>query len=68
MMHEQTPPPARELKSSTFSVRAIPIRAITRVTGASKTTVMKLVVDAGCAAAWYQDRAFSEPDVQSRAG
>jgi IS1 family transposase len=34
------------------------IRAVTRLTGASKTTVMKLVVDAGCAAAWYQDRVF----------
>ena len=34
------------------------IRAITRVTGVSKTTVTKLVVDAGSAAAWYQDRVF----------
>ncbi|MGO9741321.1 MAG: IS1 family transposase [Roseiarcus sp.] len=34
------------------------IRAITRVTGTSKTTVSKLVVDAGQAAAWYQDRVF----------
>jgi IS1 family transposase len=34
------------------------IRAITRLTGASKTTVSKLVVDAGQAAAWYQDRVF----------
>jgi IS1 family transposase len=34
------------------------IRAITRLTGASKTTVSKLVVDAGTAAAWYQDRVF----------
>lgn len=34
------------------------IRAVTRVTGASKTTVLKLLVDAGCAAAWYQDRVF----------
>jgi IS1 family transposase len=32
------------------------IRAVTRLTGASKTTVTKLVVDAGRAAAWYQDR------------
>jgi IS1 family transposase len=32
------------------------IRAITRLTGASKTTVLKLVVDVGCAAVWYQDR------------
>jgi IS1 family transposase len=34
------------------------IRAVTRLTGASKTTVMKLVADAGHAAAWYQDRVF----------
>ncbi len=32
------------------------IRAITRLTGASKNTVIKLVVDAGKAASWYQDR------------
>ncbi len=31
----------------------ISIRAITRLTGVSKTTVRKLVVDAGPAAAWY---------------
>ena len=34
------------------------IRAITRLTGVSKTTVTKLVVDAGSACAWYQDRVF----------
>jgi IS1 family transposase len=34
------------------------IRAVTRITGASKTTVTKLVVNAGTAAAWYQDRVF----------
>jgi IS1 family transposase len=34
------------------------IRAITRLTGVSKTTVLKLVVDAGQACAWYQDRVF----------
>jgi IS1 family transposase len=34
------------------------IRAVTRLTGVSKTTVTKLVVDAGKAAAWYQDRVF----------
>ena len=34
------------------------IRAITRLTGVSKTTVSKLVVDIGIAAAWYQDRVF----------
>jgi IS30 family transposase len=34
------------------------IRAITRLAGVSKTTVSKLVVDAGHAAAWYQDHVF----------
>jgi IS1 family transposase len=34
------------------------IRAVTRLTGISKTTVTKLVVDAGKAAFWYQDRAL----------
>jgi transposase len=34
------------------------IRDITRLTGISKTTVTKLVVDAGKATAWYQDRVF----------
>ena len=34
------------------------IRAITRLTGASKNTVVKLVIDAGNAASWYQDRVF----------
>jgi IS1 family transposase len=34
------------------------LRAITRLTGVSKTTVSKLAVDAGTAAAWYQDRVF----------
>lgn len=34
------------------------IRAVTRTTGISKTTVTKLLVDAGTACAWYQDRVF----------
>jgi IS1 family transposase len=34
------------------------IRAIARLTGASKNTVTKLVVDAGKATSWYQDRVF----------
>lgn len=36
------------------------IRAVTRLTGISKTTVTKLVVDAGQAASWYQDRALRD--------
>jgi IS1 family transposase len=34
------------------------IRAAARLTGASKTTILKLIEDAGQAAAWYQDRVF----------
>jgi IS1 family transposase len=34
------------------------IRATTRLTGASKKAVSRLMVDAGKAAAWYQDRVF----------
>src|SRR5436190_17419914 len=34
------------------------IRAVTRLTGASKNAVSRLMVDAGQAAAWYQDRVF----------
>jgi|ERR1700730_121897 len=34
------------------------IRAITRLTAVSKTTVLKLIVDSGRAAMWYQDRVF----------
>jgi IS1 family transposase len=34
------------------------IRAVTRLTGASKKAVSRLLVDAGQAAAWYQDRVF----------
>lgn len=32
------------------------IRAVARITGVSKTTILKLVEDAGQAASWYQDR------------
>jgi IS1 family transposase len=32
------------------------IRAATRLTGVSKTTILKLIEDAGAAALWYQDR------------
>jgi hypothetical protein len=34
------------------------IRAASRLTGASKKAIRKLMVDAGQAAAWYQDRVF----------
>jgi IS1 family transposase len=34
------------------------IRGTARITGVSKTTILKLVEDAGIAASWYQDRVF----------
>jgi IS1 family transposase len=34
------------------------IRATARITGVSKTTILKLVEDAGRAATWYQDHVF----------
>src|ERR1700692_2726191 len=34
------------------------IRAVTRLMGASKKAVSRLLVDAGQAASWYQDRVF----------
>src|SRR5712692_1185437 len=34
------------------------IRAVARLTGVSKTTILKLIEDAGRAAVWYQDRVF----------
>src|SRR3954451_6548615 len=33
-------------------------RAVTRLTGVSKKAVTRLLVDAGQAASWYQDRVF----------
>jgi IS1 family transposase len=39
-------------------VEGMSIRAISRMTGASKNTVVKLLVDAGEACSAYQDRAF----------
>ncbi len=40
------------------------IRGAARLTGVSKTTILKLIEDAGQAAAWYQDRVFQ--NVQSK--
>lgn len=34
------------------------VRGTARLTGTSKTTILKLIEDAGRAAAWYQDRVF----------
>lgn len=50
--------PAERAQALHLLCEGMSIRAITRLTGISKTTVSKLVVDAGTAAAWYQDRVF----------
>jgi len=50
--------PEDRAKALQLLCEGMSIRAVTRVTGFSKTTVSKLVVDAGQAAAWYQDRVF----------
>jgi len=39
-------------------MEGVSIRATARLIGVSKTTILKLVEDAGQAAAWYQDRVF----------
>lgn len=39
-------------------MEGVSIRATARMTGVSKTTILKLIEDAGRAAAWYQDRVF----------
>lgn len=50
--------PQDRAKAIQLLCEGMSIRAVVRVTGFSKTTVSKLVVDAGQAAAWYQDRVF----------
>ena len=46
----------------------IRIRAVTRLTGASKNTVSKLMVDAGHACVAYQDEHFATSNLQARPG
>jgi hypothetical protein len=36
------------------------IRSAARILGTSKTTILKLIVEAGRAAVWYQDRVFRD--------
>jgi IS1 family transposase len=48
--------PAKRAQILGMMVEGMSIRAITRLTGASKNTVTKLLVDAGQACAAYQDR------------
>lgn len=51
---------SREIRSKILHLlmEGSSIRATARITGVSKTTILKLVEDAGQAAAWYQDRVF----------
>ena len=42
----------------TMMVEGVSIRVISRMTGASKNTIVKLLADAGEACAAYQDQAF----------
>ena len=51
-------PPIERARILHFLCEGNSIRAVTRLTGASKTTVTRLLVDAGQAADWYQDRMF----------
>ncbi len=49
-------PPEKRSQIIGMMVEGMSIRSITRLTGASKNTVAKLLRDAGCACAEYQDR------------
>ena len=46
-------------------VEGMSIRAIARLTGASKNTIVKLMIDAGEACSAYQDRAFARSAMQA---
>jgi len=48
----------RRAQIISLMVEGVSIRAITRMTGVSKNTVAKLIVDAGQACAEYQDKTF----------
>ncbi len=48
-------PPAKRAQILTMMVEGVSIRAISRMTGASKNTIVKLLADAGQACAAYQD-------------
>ena len=51
---------AKEMRAQTLHLlcEGMSIRAATRLTGTSQTTVTKLLGDAGKAVAWYQDHVF----------
>ncbi|MDP1547856.1 MAG: hypothetical protein Q8L87_17750, partial [Anaerolineales bacterium] len=49
-------PAAKRAQILTMMVEGVSIRAISRMTGASKNTIVKLLADAGRACSEYQDR------------
>lgn len=50
--------PERRAQILGMMVEGVSLRSITRLTGVSRTTTMKLLADAGHACSEYQDRAF----------
>ena len=48
-------PAAKRAQILTMMVEGVSIRAISRMTGASKNTIVKMLADAGQACAEYQD-------------
>lgn len=53
-------PPEKRAQILGMMVEGMSIRAISRLTGASKNTVVKLLIDAGLACSDYQDKMFRE--------
>ena len=53
-------PPAKRAEILGMMVEGMSLRAISRLTGASKNTIVKLLEDAGEAFSAYQDRAFRD--------
>jgi DNA-directed RNA polymerase specialized sigma24 family protein len=61
-------PVDRRVQILGMMVEGISIRAIARLTGASKNTIVKLLRDAGEAFSAYQDRALRDLPLQARPG
>ena len=61
-------PSAKRAEILGMMVEGMSLRAITRMTGASKNTIVKLLDDAGEAFTDYQDAGLPQPAVQARPG
>ena len=61
-------PSAKRAEILGMMVEGVSLRAISRMTGASKNTIVKLLEDTGEAFADYQDRTPAEPDLQAYPG